>query len=73
MKNVIQFVAVGILYLIPEIIGQQFFFCVSDKKCLFPFHIGVFNKPKGLGGGQICPPGYMAIGGYFHYSFQTGM
>ena len=38
-----------------------------------PFHIGVFNKPKGWGGGRSAPPGYMAIGGYFHYFIQTGI
>ena len=26
---------------------------------------GLFNKPKLMGGGQICPPSYMAIERYF--------
>ena len=30
------------------------------------------NQKDWGGGGQICPPGYMAIGGHFHYFSKQG-
>jgi len=41
-----------------------------------PFHIGVFNKPKGSGGGggQICPPmlyGYREIFSLFFFIYLS--
>ena len=32
-----------------------------------------FLTNRKLWGGQICPPSYIAIGGYFQYSFLTGV
>ena len=34
---------------------ETFFFKLLDPLLLNPFHIGVFNKPKGLGGGTDLP------------------
>ena len=39
-----------------------------------PIPYGLFNKPKLRGGGgRSAPPSYMAIRGYFQYSFLTGV
>ena len=38
-----------------------------------PIPYGLFNKRKVMGGGRSAPPSYMDIGGYFQYSFLTGV
>ena len=44
-----------------------------SKQYLNPIPYGLFNKPEVMGGGRSAPPSYMAIGGYFEYSFLTGV
>ena len=46
---------------------------VDIKAAFNPIHYGHFNKPEVMGGGRSAPPSYMAIGGYFQYSFLTGV
>ena len=48
--------------------------CMLDENMPFnPIPYGLFNKPKVMGGGRSAHPSYMAIGGYFEYSFLTGV
>ena len=49
-----------------KLLGQKYFL-------VNPIPYGLFNKPQVMGGGRSAPPSYMAIGGYFQYSFLTGV